>query len=288
MSTTRRYVGKELTETELELVRAICVDPSYPTRTAISRAVCDALGWRKPDGGRKDMSARVALKKMENDGLIALPAPTRPAPVPRRHLEATIEEGPERSCRLSELSELEVSVVSRGEPGSRIWNEAVARFHYLGYAPMSGAQLRYLVRAGGELVAALSFGASAWRLAPRDAYIGWDNETRAQHLHLVVSNPRFLIVPWVRVPHLASHLLGRVTRRLAADFEARYCYRPVLVESFVEVGRHAGTCYRAANWTLVGRTTGRGKLDRHHARALPVKDVYCYPLVRGFRRHLLG
>ena len=283
-----RYVGRWFSEAELELIQALCVNPAYPTRTAISRALCDVLGWYKPDGQRKDMSARVALQRMDADGLIALPGPTRPAPVPRRHLEETIEAGPERRCRLGELGELEVRVVSAGEPRSGTWNEAIARFHYLGYAPMSGAQLRYLVTAGDELVSAISFGASAWRLSDRDAWIGWGDEARREGLHLIVSNPRFLVMPWLRAPHLASHLLGRICRRLRDDWQARYGYQPVLVETFVEVGRHQGTCYKAANWIHVGRTKGRGKLDRYNAHALPVKDIYLYPLVRDFRHQLLG
>lgn len=283
-----RYVGRSFSEAEIEIIRSCCADPAYPTRFAISRAVCDALGWVKPDGGRKDMSARVGLARMDSDGLITLPAPTSAVAEPRRHLEATIEEGPTLACPLAELGRIELSLVTKGA-SSATWNELIARFHYLGYTRASGAQLRYLATsADGRLLAAISFAAAAWTLADRDAFIGWDTETRRQRLHLVVGNPRYLILPWVRVPHLASHLLGAVTRRLRSDWVARYAYAPVLVETFVEVGRHAGTCYQAANWTKVGRTKGRGKLDRYNRKALAVKDIYLYPLVRNFRAHLLS
>ena len=140
--------------------------------------------------------------------------------------------------------------------------------------------------AGGAPIAAISFAASAWAFEDRDNYIGWSTEQRKARLHLVVGNPRFLVAPWVHVPHLASHLLGTITRRLQDDWQARYSYKPVLIETFVEVGRHRGTCYQAANWIRVGRTKGRGKLDRYNNYALPVKDIYLYPLVRNFRRQL--
>jgi len=283
---TYRYVGRDLSDEDIEMISAICADPANPTRAAIAREVCRALGWVDPFGRLRDMSARVALARMDADGLICLPAPTSSPSRPYRHLEATIEAGPEITCSLSELSDIEIAIVSRATRASAIWNEMIARFHYLGYTPASGAQLRYLVTTAGRPVAAISFAASAWALEDRDNYIGWSRGQRQARLHLVVGNPRFLVAPWVHVPHLASHLLGTITRRLRGDWQDRYGYMPLLVETFVEVGRHAGTCYQAANWIRVGATKGRGKLDRYNAYALPVKDIYLYPLVRSFRRQL--
>ena len=285
---THRYLGRQLTETDLDTVRAICADPALPTRAAIAREVCRALGWVRPDGALKDMSAKVALARMAADGLIALPAPTRRQSRPRRHLEATIEAGPEISCPLNQLGDIHIGTVTGAQAAaSATWNEMIGRFHYLGYTPASGAQLRYLVTTPtGNPIAAISFAAAAWALEDRDNYIGWDRDTRQARLHLVVGNPRFLIAPWVHVPHLASHLLATICRRLRADWQARYGYKPVLVETFVETGRHRGTCYQAANWTRVGATKGRGKLDRYNTHALPVKDIYLYPLQRNFRRQL--
>jgi len=223
---------------------------------------------------------------MDAGGLICLPAPTSSPSRPHRHLEATIEAGPEITCSLSELSDIEIAILARGTRASAIWNQMIARFHYLGYTPASGAQLRYLVTTAGRPVAAISFAASAWALEDRDNYIGWSREQRKARLHLVVGNPRFLVAPWAHVPHLASHLLGTITRRLRGDWQDRYGYMPLLAETFVEVGRHAGTCYQAANWIRVGATKGRGKLDRYNAYALPVNDIYLYPLARSFRRQL--
>jgi len=269
------------------VIRLICADPDFPTRAAIAREVCRALGWVGVDGRLKDMSAKVALARMNADGLISLPAPTQSPSRPRRHLEATIEPGPQICCSLPELGELNIDICTRRSTASVTWNEMIARFHYLGYTPASGAQLRYLVTTNtGAPIAAISFAAAAWALEDRDNYIGWDRETRQARLHLVVGNPRFLVAPWVRVPHLASHLLATITRRLRSDWNTRYGYAPVLVETFVETGRHRGTCYQAANWTRIGATKGRGKLDRYNTHALPVKDIYLYPLQRNFRRLL--
>jgi len=284
---TRRYLGRDLADADLEAIRSICADPNFPTRAAIAREVCRALGWTRPDGALKDMSAKVGLARMDADGLITLPAPTHRPPRPHRHLDATIEAGPPIACRLSELEDIAITICAQKSAASIVWNEMIGRFHYLGYTPASGAQLRYLVTAhAGRPIAAISFAASAWALEDRDTWIGWSREQRKARLQLVVGNPRFLVAPWVRVPHLASHLLGTVTARLRADWQERYGYQPLLVETFVEVGRHRGTCYQAANWTRVGQTKGRGKLDRYNAYALPVKDIYLYPLVRNFRRQL--
>jgi len=170
---------------------------------------------------------------------------------------------------------------------STLWNGLIDRYHYLGYTPLPGAQMRYLIRWQGGVLGALGFGAAAWKVAVRDAWIGWDREARERHLAQVLNNARFLILPGVRVPNLASRVLSLAGRRIAADFEARYGIRPLLLESFVETGRFRGTCYRAANWRCLGQTTGRGKCDRTHRARLPLKDVYVYPLRRDFRP-LLG
>lgn len=171
---------------------------------------------------------------------------------------------------------------------ARRWNELMARYHYLGYEPLPGAPLRYLVHAGDRLLAALGFGAAAWKVAARDAFIGWSPEERQARLHLVVNDARLLLLPWVRVRNLASSFLALAARRLPGDWRAYYGYAPVLLETFVEQERFAGTGYKAANWARVDVTQGRGKLDRHRRCALPVKDVWLYPLRPDFRAQLCG
>jgi len=282
-----RYCGRVFTAAELDAVRTLA--GALPTRARIAEALCDALDWRRPDGRRKDMSARVALLRMADDGLLTLPAPRNTngnGRIPRR-----IEPGPQLplpvSASLARLGPIELRLVDTPAQ-SKLWRTLIATHHYLGYTPLAGAQLRYLVQTPHGIVAALAFAASAWKCAPRDAHIGWDPATRAARLHLVVNNARFLILPHVRVPNLASFLLAQVTRRIRVDWQTAYRYQPVLIETFVEADRFAGASYRAANWTHVGRTKGRGKLDRHHAQKLPVKDVYLYPLHRAYRRVLAG
>jgi len=169
---------------------------------------------------------------------------------------------------------------------SRLWNDYIHRYHYLGYKPLPGAQLRYIVRTGKQVLALLGFGAAAWKTAPRDLFIGWTPQQRQRNLHLVVNNARFLIPPWVNSRHLASKVLALAARRLPEDWNARYNYRPVLLETFVEIQKFVGTSYKAANWIRLGNTQGRGKLDTKHLNAQPVKSVWIYPLVKNFRQTL--
>ena len=279
---TLRYCGRHFTPAELDTIRALTT--SLPTRAQIAEATCQALDWRRVDGRTKAMSARVALNRMADDGLLTLPAPRNTngngrGPRHDRQLMLPLDtiQGP-----LADLGPLTPRVVSTLSD-SRTWNRLIATHHYLGYTPLAGAQLRYLIHCPAGVVAALGFAASAWTCAPRDTHLGWDSPTRQARLHLVIGNARFLILPHVRVPHLASTILGRITRRLPADWQAAYGYTPVLAETFVDAERFTGTCYRAANWIHVGTTQGRGKLDRHHQQALPVKDVYLYPLHRHYQ-----
>ena len=187
----------------------------------------------------------------------------------------------------SVISARSPSPSSTAGQASRQWNQLIREHHYLGYTPLAGAQIRYLAAApAAGPIAALAFAASAWKCAPRDTWIGWDPATRQANLNLICGNARFLIHPDITVPNLASWLLAAVTRRLPADWRARYGYAPVLAETFVETGRFTGASYRAANWTRVGQTKGRGKLDRRHEHALPVKDIYLYPLHRRWQQIL--
>ncbi len=280
-----RYCGRDFTAADLAVIRTLAA--TLPTRRAIADAACDALGWRRHDGRRKAMSARVALLRMADDGLVTLPAPRTTNANGRisRRLEPDAELPPAVVASLSELGRIDLVVVD-SEASSRRWRTLIATHHYLGYTPFAGAQLRYLVESASGTLGALGFAASAWTCAPRDAYIGWDAATREARLHLVVGNARFLILPHVRVANLASTVLARVARRLCSDWQTAYGYAPVLLETFVETPRFSGASYRAANWIHVGQTKGRGKLDRHHSHALPVKDVYLYPLRRDHRRIL--
>lgn len=282
-----RYCGREFSDADIACIRRITEEEPSRTRRAISLLVCEALSWRKPDGGWKQMSCRVALLRMQADGLLRLPTPRHGGSNGRRYLRRTLGAEPQPPiCEpAGQLHDLQLKLVSAG-PESLLWNEYVERYHYLGYHKLPGAQLRYFAQTQGKRVALLGFGAAAWKTSPRDVFIGWTPARRERRLHLVVNNARFLILPWVSSRHLASKLLGMAARRLPDDWQHRYGYRPVLLETFVEKRRFAGTCYKAANWLCVGDTQGRGKLDTAHARTLPLKSVWVYPLSPHFRQLL--
>lgn len=277
------YCGRSFTDRELDRIRELI--RILPTRSAVSRAVCAEFGWLKPDGSLKDMSCRVALLRMQDDGLITLRPPRnvsgRPVRTPSPAARAIPPSPPLHGAR-GDFTQLTLDPV-RGPADSRRWNDLVAQYHYLGYYPLPGAQMRYFIHGDGTLLGVLGFGAAAWKIAPRDAFIGWTPEQRQARLHLVVNNARFLLLPWVSVRYLASSVLSLAARQLPADWDERFSYRPVLLETFVERDRFAGTSYRAANWCCVGQTQGRGKLDRHKLYGKPVKDIYVYPLDRRFR-----
>ena len=286
LGTAKRYSGRWFAPTDLERIRALIREHPEANRQRLSYLVCEAFDWRKADGGLKDMSCRVALLRMHREGLIELPPPqSRMNPCRSfRRRTAQAEPQPPFEVAVHELEELRLEPVER--PSSALWNEYIDRYHYLGYKPLAGAQLRYFAYAGERLLGLLGFGAAAWKTGPRDAWIGWSREQRQRNLSAVVNNARFLILPWIRVESLASKLLSLAARRLPAHWQQRYGYRPVLLETFVEAPRFAGTCYRAANWTCVGQTQGRGKLGDHRLAQVPVKTVWVYPLAKDFREQL--
>jgi len=284
-----RYCGRDFSEKEIEGIRSIIKEDSKRSRYKISLLVCEDLGWRKPDGELKDMSCRVALLRMQKDGLIRLPAPKW------RHGNHTIciqrtslgEPGFPVHLPVHMMSDLHLELVGT-KKASGLWNEYIDRYHYLGYTKLPGAQLRYFATFEGQEIALFGFGAAAWKVQPRDRFIGWTPEQRQRNLHLIVNNARFLILPWVRSPNLASRLLSMVSKRLPEDWYHRYRYRPVLLETFVQCDRFHGTSYKASNWILVGRTKGRGKKDVFKEYKLPRKDIWLCPLTKDFKSSLLS
>jgi hypothetical protein len=268
-----RYCGRLFTE-----------DPQL-NRADLSREVCRLLSWLRPDGRLKEMSCRVAMIRMEKDSLITLPPPLRAKPSGYR-VSREVEHVTEAPKLVPEvdLDSLAVDLVSKRY--SSLWNGYIQRYHYLGHQLIPGAQLRYFVRAGDQIVALLSFGASAWKTKPRDDLIGWTEEQRKRNLHLIINNSRFLILPWIHRKNLASRILAMISRRLPQDWLSIYAYSPVLLETFVERPRFTGTCYKAANWQYLGDTQGRGKLDTFKLYSKPVKSIWVYPLARDFRQQL--
>ncbi len=277
-----RYCGRYFSEQEMEHIRYLIAEDKTRSRAELSRLTCQALNWLKPDGGLKDMSARVAMLRMQEDGLIQLPAPRckRPDPSVRLTEQTVPKDKIEQAA--GQLSPLRFErVVNKTQ--SRLWNEYIHRYHYLGHKLLPGAQLRYIVYSQDNIISLLGFGAAAWQTAPRDKYIGWSHEQRKKNLHLIVNNARFLILPWIKSHNLASMILSKVSKILPAHWYEQYSYYPVLLETFVEKPRFEGTCYKAANWELLGQTKGRGKLGPAGKQSVPIKDLLVYPLTKDFR-----
>ena len=284
----RRYCGREFSPAELDYIGQLLELRPVLGRVALSRRICQDLGWLNALGQPKEMSCRVALLRMEKDELISLPAPLARNGGGRHRFELSAASDPQEPVQAS-VGTLEPLVFQRVDNGklSSLWNELIQRYHYLGYQPLSGAQMRYLIWSGdGRLLAALGFGASAWQIQPRDEHIGWNHSQRAAGLHRIVNNARFLILPWVKCPGLASRILSGILKPLRADWRWRYGYDPVLLETFVEIPRFSGGSYRAANWVRIGQTRGRGKLEKNHRQVAPIKEIWLCPLHPQFRQLL--
>lgn len=281
--------GRRLGPEELGLVRhCLATEPGW-NRSRLSRELCERWNWRNGTGRLKDMACRTLLLKLERRGQIRLPARQRPEPNARRNrrvLELTCDRTPVEGA-LGALHPLRIEALGEGHPDTKLFRFLLQRHHYLGLRNSVGENLKYLARdRAGRPVACLLFGAAAWKAKARDEWVGWTAAQRERGLSQVANNTRFLVLPWVRVPHLASHLLGCVTRRLDADWRAKYGHGIELLETFVERERFRGTCYRAAGWVQVGATTGRSRNDRAQTLTVPVKDIYLRPLHEAFRRRL--
>jgi hypothetical protein len=279
------YCGRDFSVIEISRMRQLMADHPEYHRADLSRQVCRMLQWYKADGGLKEMSCRVAMLRMHADSLIHLPPPRRAKTVLRtiNFTKATNPQNPILQP-VHRLGPLLLRKIER--PESALWNEYIERYHYLGYTPLPGAQLRYFVMLDQQIIALLGFGAAAWQAAPRDHYIGWPHTLRKRLLPLVVNNARFLILPWVQVNNLASKILSMAAKQVPEDWQKQYAIKPVLMETFVETGRFAGTCYKAANWVHVGKTKGRGKLGPSGKQSVPIKDLWLYPLDKNFRKIL--
>lgn len=291
MSETLTIQDRPLSPQGLEELRQWMGDNPHWSRWRLSRELATRWDWRNGAGQLKDMAARTLLVKLEQRGLLELPA-RRQVPTNRMRCGAqpTITEPAERIvCALADLPPLNVEEVSE-RPAERAWvRAALGQFHYLGFSGAVGQNVQYLVRDGQERpLACAVFGAAAWKCQDRDRFIGWSAEQKQMNLGLIANNSRFLILPWVTVPHLGSWILGQVAGRIARDWQAKYGHRVVLLETFVERERFRGTVYRAANWQAVGVTAGRTRQDRHTCIQVAVKDIYVHPLCRRFREVLQG
>jgi hypothetical protein len=288
MQTSQFLQGRTITIDDIDHIRCLIKDHPDWHRTRISKQLCGDWDWVNENGALKDMAARTLLRKLDAQGLISLPAPVRSANNNYRHqgkVNIDLDQTP-IGDRLSELRPLRIVPVT-DQQQANLFRGMLQAHHYLGYTGPVGENIKYLVFDRHErLLAALLFGAAAWQVACRDQWIGWSQAARREGLSRVANNMRFLILPWVQVPHLASHLLAQVSRRLGADWQHKYGHPIVLLETFVETDRFRGTCYRAANWIPVGDTTGRSRNDRYTNLCVPIKSVWLQPLHKQCQRLL--
>jgi hypothetical protein len=286
-----RFCGEEIDAEALSLIGEVVASCGGLSRMELAHTVCELLGWQRASGGLKARECREFLEALEARGVLELPArrPGRPRGSRTRVPQTTRgEPGAPLVAEVGDLAPITVELVEKLEQ-RELFRELVGRHHYLGHKVPFGAQLRYLVFAARPergVLGCLQFSSPAWRIAVRDRWIGWDEATRRRNLQRVVSNSRFLVLPWVRVRNLASTVLALATRRLAQDWERRYGVRPVLVETMVDGSRYHGGCYRAANWIVLGTTAGLGRTARPGDPGLTPKTVLVYPLVPDALRRL--
>lgn len=289
-----KFCGIPVSAEELALIKEVIKDCGGLSRTELAHTVCELLNWRRPTGGLKAHECRYFLDELEEKGVLSLPGirktKTRGKIDPKKYREDQEPDTTPLEGTLRELGPLELELLKTKEDRDQ-WKDWVARYHYLGCTVPFGAFLRYFVRLNSSpprRVGCIQVSSSAWRMAERDRWIGWNDEERVRGLQRIVQNSRFLLVPWVKVPHLASASLARLARQLADDWEAAYAVRPFLLETLVDPARFKGTCYRAANWIYLGQTAGRGRMDRaNRLRGEAIKDILVYPLCRKAVEKLL-
>jgi hypothetical protein len=284
---TVTFAGRYFSSEELALIRQAVEDYAGLGLTEIARTVCEWLYWKRPNGRLKNHECRLLLERLRDQGVLSLPPLRRsgrcgPRPAVVTALSDT--QTPIQSA-LADLEPLTLRLVEKSQ--HLLFRQFLQRYHYLGYRTPVGAHLRYFVVAGtGRILACLQWTSPAWTMAARDRWIGWTSSQRARNLQYLVNNSRFLILPWVQVKGLASTILARAARQLPSDWSGHYGYRPLLLETLVDAQRFRGTCYRAANWICLGKTVGRGRMDRHHQRMEPTKLIFVFPLRRNVQQSL--
>jgi len=290
---SEKFCGQIVTREQLlEIIEIIDTFPNL-SRTELANTVCELFSWKRPTGKLKGVECRQFLERLDANGVIHLPvcrkqfvkkSKTKVTRTVQSDFQATI------SVKLRELSPILLARVESKEQ-RQLWYAYVDRYHYLGYQLPFGAQMRYFIKSGAthDILGCFQFSSPAWKMAPRDQWIGWTDEQRKDNLQKIINNSRFLIFPWVEVKNLASAALSLATRSVPDDWQRFYGYRPVLMETLVDRKRFKGTCYKAANWIHMGKTTGRGRMDRDHKQqGASVKEIFVYPLISGFRQELAG
>ena len=287
------FCGRTFGAEELSFIQEVVADCSGLSRMELARTVCELLAWRRPNGSLKARECREFLELLEVRGFLRLPKRRVGRPRGSGTTVPVTDRGNVQSLlvgRVGDFAPVLLELVER-EQERLLWRELVGRYHYLGHRVPFGAHVRYLVwitKPGRAVVGCLQFSSAAWRMAPRDRWIGWDDRKRSQNLQQIVNNSRFLILPWVRIRNLASKVLSLAASRLGQDWQHRYGVRPLLLETLVDPSRYGGSCYLGANWLRLGLTSGRGRMDRAGERhGLAPKQIFVYPLTPDARERLM-
>jgi hypothetical protein len=280
----------QITKIEIDQInKLISENPSWG-RTRLSIELCNLWGWNHHDGRPKEISCRDMLRRLDGKKLIILPAKLSNSGTRKgikNQVQSILHDTSEILGDIRGILPVRIEVVKERTHQGEMFKSLIAQYHYLGFDMTIGENLKYNIYSKqGDLLACLLFGSSAWACAPRDKFIGWDTSNRRNNLNYTTNNTRFLVLPWVKVPHLASHILGHITRRISSDWQTKYGHPVYSLETFVEKERFKGTCYKAANWKCVGETKGRSRNDRYTNMSVPIKDIYLYPLCRNFREVL--
>jgi hypothetical protein len=288
MPVERKYRGRAITRDDIAFIRRLIAEHPKASRRKLSAKLCEAWQWRQANGALRDMVCRGLLLMLHRAGEIELPAirfATRNPFLEREKPPPMLIDTEPMNASLNELRPVELQQVRRtgDEP---LFNSLIEQYHYLGYEQPVGEHLKYLAWAQGRPIACMAWSSAPRHLGSRDRYVGWSMEARRRNIRFIAYNTRFLILPWVRTPHLASHILSQATRALSRDWKQMYGHPIYFAETFIDPERFRGTCYRAANWILLGRTTGRGKDDQTHRPNRSIKEVYGLPLTRKFRELL--
>ena len=281
--------GRNITRSDIALIKRLLIDNSGWGRKRLSIELCSIWNWHNGKGQVKDMACRSMLLKLERRSLIVLPPRQKDSmnALRNRSIVPVPHQTEEICLSLKEVKPLEIELLTPRSNDHALFKFLLCQYHYLRHRNTVGENMKYLVRScDGRPLACVLFGSAAWKTVARDTFIGWDAPVRQRNLRYITNNMRYLILPWVKVPYLASHILSLVSRRISSDWVEKYGHPIYLLETFVDCSRFRGTCYKASNWRPIGKTKGRTRNDRDNTIRVPVKDIYLYPLRKDFQRRL--
>ena len=291
MDSPMSFCGRQVADAEFKLICEVVKRHAGLSRMELARTVCELLQWQRPSGGLKAHECREFLEFLDSKGVIKLPAKRATKTLGSKTRVPVTKEGEPGAAMQGKVDDFDTIMLEPVQSAEQrsLFREMIGRYHYLGYAVPFGAHLRYFIYTGDQMLGCMQFSSPAWRMAARDEWIGWSEQERKENLQRVVTQSRFLILPWVKIANLASVAQSRVLHRLGRDWEARYGIEPLLVETLVDESRYSGHCYKASNWSRLGLTAGRGRMDREHLKegAAP-KAVWVYPLKPNAAQRLRG